>query len=233
MELVISIGLILVLLALFLPALYSARLISQREQCATNLSRIGNALHRYLEDHDDQFPTVANQPGWHYGGVRFSSTDGSPFLDSARPLNQVIAPYTSHGSNAHMFCCPADYGIVGEIPELGTGGRSACRAFGTSYRGNAQLFNASVDGSDASARGLYRSEIITAPSRMLVLGDAVWYEIAEDTGRKADWHTVAGTGNILFLDNSVRFQRVRPRDIVGPVMFDPTPARTGPVPNER
>lgn len=222
-ELVIAIVLIMILLALFVPALYSARVISQRDQCASNLTRIGGALHLYIEDNNDQFPSVPDRPSWNYGGVRFSSADGSPFLDSSRPLNRALSPYSMHGDVAKTFCCPADFGISGDIRELGTGGRSACRSFGTSYRANACLFDARLVGFDDQPRGLYRSEIITAPSRMLVMGDAVWYEVAESTGRNADWHNSDNAGNLLFLDNSVRLQRVRPRGMVGPVMFDPMP----------
>lgn len=223
-ELVIAIVLILVLLALFVPALHSARTMSQREQCAANLSRIGEMLHIYLDDHDGQFPTVLDQPAWHYGGLRYSSGEGMPYLDSSRPLNQVLLLYSLQGPEAMIYCCPADAGIAGQIPELGTGGRSACQSFGTSYRANACLFDSRIAGVDDKPRGLFRSEIITAPSRMLVLGDAIWYEVAESTGRDADWHNAGGAGNILFLDNSVRLQQVRPRGIGGPVVFDPSPS---------
>jgi len=222
-ELLISVILIVVLLALFVPALFSVRAVSQREQCATNLGRIGTAMHMYLEEHNEQFPTVTHQPGWHYGGVRFSSTDGLPFLDASRPLNRWLYPYTPYGDVAHTFCCPADIGITGDIAEIGTGRRSVCRSFGTSYRANAVFFDARIAGLDVEPRGMYRSEIITAPSRMLVLGDAVWFEVAEQTGRSANWHQLPDTGNILFLDNSVRFQAVRPRGVTGPVMLDPIP----------
>jgi prepilin-type processing-associated H-X9-DG protein len=53
------------------------------------------------------------------------------------------------------------------------------------------------------------------------MGDPVWYERAEETGRSADWHGVAGAGNLLFMDGSVRFQPVRPRTVAGPIVFDP------------
>jgi prepilin-type processing-associated H-X9-DG protein len=55
------------------------------------------------------------------------------------------------------------------------------------------------------------------------MGDPVWYEVAEETGRKADWHGQPNAGNLLFLDGSVRFLTVRPRRIVGPILFDPAP----------
>lgn len=220
-ELVISIILIVVLLSLFVPALFTVRAASQRDQCASNLRQIGQALHIYMEENDGQFPFVNHQPAWRYGGVRFATADQSPFLDSTRPLNRVV--FTAGVGPANIFCCPADQGITGDLDGLGTGDRTACRSFGTSYRANAPLFDARLDGRTSQPRAMYREEISTAPSRMLVLGDAVWFEVAEQTKRDADWHEVPQTGNILFLDNSVRFQRVRPRDVTGPVMFDPVP----------
>lgn len=227
-ELIAAIILISILLALFIPAMHLARSVSQREQCAENLARLGSALHHYLEDNNHQFPTVLDQPSWRYGGVRFSAADGTPFLDTNRPLNQFLI---YHHAAANAFCCPADIGITGEIPEIGTGTRSACRAFGTSYRANPSLFDSRIAGIPGKGRGLYRNEIITAPSRMLVLGDAIWYEVAESTGRNANWHQQPDTGNILFLDNSVRFQSVNPRGISGPVVLDPFPSAIQPTNN--
>ena len=35
----------------------------------------------------------------------------------------------------------------------------------------------------------------------------------------ADWHGVPNAGNMLFLDGAVRFMTVKPRAIVGPMLF--------------
>jgi prepilin-type processing-associated H-X9-DG protein len=75
-------------------------------------------------------------------------------------------------------------------------------------------------------RGLSRDDITVARSRLVMMGDPVWYEVAEETGRSADWHGRAGWGNLLFLDGSVRFQEVRPKRIAGPIVFDPRPQST-------
>jgi prepilin-type processing-associated H-X9-DG protein len=218
LEAVISVALIAVLLAILLPALFSARAAGFRERCADNQRSLGRAWQAYLGDHDGQFPVGLTRLGWHYGGARFSAVDGAPFLDPARPINRHLR---GDAVGADVFHCPADNGIAHEHAEAGTGSRTAFRAFGTSYRANGQLLDARRCGLDTAHRGVRRREVTTAPSRMLVMGDAVWYEVAEQTGRSAAWHGEDRAGNMLFLDGSVRFVTIRPRDRAGPVVFDP------------
>jgi prepilin-type processing-associated H-X9-DG protein len=221
LELVISMATVAVLLTLLVPALSSARDVSYREQCADNLATIGATMFVYLEEHNGQFPAVPGQPGWHWGGLRFSNVDGSAFLDSRRPLNRAVLIGLGGELAARVFCCPADSGIAGEVEAAGTGRRTACQSFGTSYRANDRLFDARLAGVTEEVLGLHRDQITAAPSRFLVLGDAGWYEQAESTGRRADWHGKPGFCNVLFLDGSVRFREIRPREEGGPVVFDP------------
>lgn len=221
LELVISLVLVVVLLTLLVPALQSARTASQREQCAGNLRTLGVILHDYTEQHNDQLPYAPGQPSWQYGGLRYSAAKRESFLDQSRALNRWLLSTQPHLDGEALFCCPADYGIRGDHPEAGTGRRSCCHAFGTSYRANASLFDARLTGLTDRQRGMYRSEITAAPSRLLVLGDAVWYEAYESTGRDADWHGEAGIGNVLFFDGSVKFQRVWPKERVGPITLNP------------
>jgi prepilin-type N-terminal cleavage/methylation domain-containing protein/prepilin-type processing-associated H-X9-DG protein len=220
-ELVISLVLVTVLLTLLVPALDSARTMSQREQCAANLKLLGRVLHDYAEHHNDQLPYAPGQSSWHYGGLRYAAATRGSFLDQSIPLNRWIVTTMPHADAHSMFCCPADYGIRGEHPEVGTGPRTSCRAFGTSYRANAVLFNATRAGLTNERRGMYRNEITAAPSRLLMLGDAVWHEVYESTGRDANWHGEAGVGNVLFLDGSVKFQAIWPRQRVGPITLSP------------
>jgi prepilin-type processing-associated H-X9-DG protein len=183
--------------------------------------------------------------------MRFSSNDDLAFPDPNRPLNVYLPLTRTHEHADVVCCCPADRGITDSTEGLGTGSRTAFRSFGTSYRANSALLRGqgsptrttggalpSLDiahpqavrapqqvgigeTSGQSHGGVVRSAILTAPSRMLVMGDPVWYERAEETGRSADWHGVAGAGNMLFMDGSVRFQPVRPRTVAGPIVFDP------------
>lgn len=223
-EIAVSMVLILVLLSVLLPALQRARVISYREQCATNLRTIGVAVSSYLEDHGGAFPFVPIQPAWHYGGLRYSEATGASFLDPTRPFNHWFARTRSGVDMTHLFCCPADRGIEGDAGHLGTAGRQVCRLFGTSYRANENLFDARRPGLTESLRGVRRTEITAGPSRLLVLGDPIWHETLEQTGNNANWHAEPSTGNILFLDGSVRFQAIRPMG--GPIVTDPMPPGT-------
>ena len=120
-----------------------------------------------------------------------------------------------------MFFCPADDGIHGDSPEIGTAGRTAYRAYGTSYRANHHLLNARTAGVDSLDRAISRSEIVTSPARLVLMGDANWHETWAETGRHADWHG-GNQSNLLFMDGSVRFRTIKPRSLgAGPISFEP------------
>jgi prepilin-type processing-associated H-X9-DG protein len=221
LELTISLALVTALLVILVPALASARVISYREQCASNQRVIGQAWLMYLDAHRETFPYVAVLPGWRYGGVRFTSFHGQPILDTQRPLTPYV-PYTAApGGREGLFRCPADQGITGETEGVGTAGRTAYQAYGTSFRANARLLDASLAGIPYTHRGLRRFEITTAPSRLMVMGEPIWYEIYESTGRDAAWHGEKTRGNLLFLDGSVRYKEILPKHRVGPVVYEP------------
>lgn len=218
LELVISLAVVGVLLVLLLPVLNSARTSSRRVLCAGNQRLLGHAWSDYLQGNGQRFPVLYVQPAWMYGGVRFSTIDGSTFLDHDRPLNRYLPDHLLKGPGEILFQCPADRGITDEHGTVGTGRRSAYEAFGSSYRANTELLAPRADRGPA---GLGRDEITTAPSRLVVLGDPVWYETREGTGRLASWHGAADAGNLLFLDGSVRFMTIPPKPKIGPAVFDP------------
>ncbi len=261
LETVVSLSVIALLLSILVPALSSARVASHREKCQNNQRQIGQAWSAYLEDNDGEFPHVPVQPGWFYGGCRFSSVDEMAFPDFDRPLTSYLAlPRTTNFDDV-VCCCPADEGITDvDVGTFGTGRRTAFRSFGTSYRLNAALVSwdgapgntpgntpGSASGSASpvvdepishrATRSLRRMEITTPASRLVLMGDPIWYELAQSTGRKADWHghvkvataSESGTqhrkvpaGNVLFLDGSVKFVTIKPREQKNqPVMFDP------------
>lgn len=220
-EVIVSAILVMVLLSMLVPALSSARVIAHQDQCANNLRQIGEALSSYLEEHDGEFPFVPGAPGWHYGGVRYSATTGEPFLDPARPLNRWLMQFAGSDEAVRMYCCPADFGIISEYVDPAADRRTACRVFGTSYHANPNLFDVRERGLSDEPRAMRRREITTAPSRLLVLGDAVWHEVYHSTGRRAAWHREENMGNFLFLDGAVRFRAMRPKEQTGPVVVDP------------
>ncbi len=218
LELVISLAVVSALLVLLLPVLTTARMSSHRALCAGNQRLLGHAWSNYLDSNDQRFPVLLVQGAWMYGGARFSSLDGSPFLDYDRPLNRFLPVHRLNGPGVILFECPADRGITDERSRVGTGRRSAFEAFGTSYRANTKLLGGRGGGGPG---GLRRLEITTSPSRLVVMGDPVWYEVREKTGRLASWHGMTAAGNLLFLDGSVRFLTIDPKPKIGPAVFDP------------
>lgn len=228
-ELVASLAVVIVLMAMLLPALSSARISSHREQCQSNQRQIGVAWLTYLADHEDSFPFVPVQPAWLYAGARFSAIDDTPYPDYERPLTAYLPGGQSIGSSlraaVELLRCPADHGIAGDLSDVGTGDRTVFRSFGTSYRANAALLDsrlANIAGAaTGSPRGIRRSEITAQSSRLVIMGGPFWYEVRERTGRTANWHRVPGAGNLLFLDGSVRFMTIEPKPKVGPAVFDP------------
>ncbi len=53
------------------------------------------------------------------------------------------------------------------------------------------------------------------------MGDPIWYEVHNQTGRNASWHGEPDIGNLLFLDGSVRKMRIRPGTEAGPAVYEP------------
>lgn len=221
LEVAVSLGIVVALLTILVPALSAARAVAHNQTCAAHQRAVDELWSAYVNDHEGQFPFVAPQPGWQYGGVRHSLVTGKTFLDYQRPLNFYLGGDSSDPAALEIFRCPADRGIWGELEEAGTAGRTAYEAYGTSFRANAALVDARIAGRPNQARGLHRSEIRVAPSRFVVMGDPVWFEVYEHTGRLADWHETPASGNILFLDGSVRFMSLRPRGQLGPAVVEP------------
>ncbi len=227
LETALSVMLIAALLSILLPALSSARTQSFRDRCQANQKAMSMAWQNYLNDHNQEFPAVPVQPGWFYGGMRFSAVSDTMLPDADRPLTSYLGLFRTNDPHDVVCSCPADHGITDPQATMGTGRRTAFRSYGTSYRANAALLwsippdeNAVPD--VAERRGLRRSEITTAMSRLVLMGDPVWYEVAESTGRQADWHGQKDSGNVLFLDGSIKFMAVKPRNLgAGPAVFDP------------
>ena len=93
-ELLVVIGIILVLVAILLPALNTAREHSRRSACLSNLHQIGYALTMYANDFRGRYPN-ANPPNT---------------VNSYDPTNQVL----TYVANAYLkngpavFHCPSD-----------------------------------------------------------------------------------------------------------------------------
>jgi prepilin-type N-terminal cleavage/methylation domain-containing protein len=226
LEVLISLAIIAVLVGLLVPCLIFARDSARRTLCAGNLRQIGNGWHLYLYDWD-RFPAYPENPEWKYGGAVFRANDQMPILASDRPINRYIAEEeTGHDSAVALFRCPSDGGIFphqrgarparpASILERGT----CFDTFGSSYRANSLLLDARLTGIESGeARPLRWSEVAAASHRLLVLGDPEWHYATRSPGDPdvvldASWHTVPAAGNVLALDNSIKFYRLAPEDI--------------------
>jgi prepilin-type processing-associated H-X9-DG protein len=229
-EAVVALVVAVVIMAILVPSLQHARIDSRRAVCKAQLGVIGQAWLAYLADHDNEFPTVPGNNPFMWGGVQITNDDSIGPLDAGRPINAYL-PHLLIDEHGHHICkCPSDCGVTDVAAQVGTGSRTAFSSFGTSYRANGQLLNAGrLPGRTSDEfRGVHRTEITTPPSRMLVVGDPVWFEVFEQTGRDANWHRDPAMGNFLFLDGSVRYVHVLPRDQVGPVVVDPVMVGTQP-----
>ncbi len=76
-------GILAVLLAVLVPALFSARAKAPTTQCAANLKQIGLALQSYLTDFDGVYPQSSQ--------AVYTNGMGKP----ARDWKDLLAPYTS------------------------------------------------------------------------------------------------------------------------------------------
>lgn len=94
-ELMIVIGIILILVAMFLPTLRLARQQAQRATCASNIRQVTQALVSYATDHDGAF-------------LDLDAPDAQDGLASASGSDLVIPALYPYLRNARVFHCPAD-----------------------------------------------------------------------------------------------------------------------------
>ncbi len=238
-ELLISIAIVAILVGILLPALGIARETAHTSLCASNLKQIGTAWQLYLEEHD-QFPRHTSAPDWRYGGVVFVGADQRAILDVQRPINAYMEsglPTGEAGPVTRLFECPSDKGIFPRSssvkhapPSILPGGATAYEHFGTSYRANPFLMDSTAAKIDALKRPLTLSEIDIAvnASRMLLMGDPVWFyasmpEGTTDPALDASWHRRRGAGNMLAVDGSIRFMEFSPGS--KDVTLSPNPKR--------
>lgn len=214
-ELLISLAIVALLVGLLLPALSGARRLAHRSICANNLRQVGLAWHAYMQA-TEHLPQHTAEPDWAYGGVRFVGPDHLPIADSARPINAYLdsdaAPNQARA--IEVFEDLADVGITLRDEPLRSilpDGATCFETFGTSYRANKSLLDSTSAGIDQLHRPLKVAEITAQPSRLLMVGDPVWYYAIQPEGSTerafdARWHGEREpAGNMAALDGSVRW----------------------------
>ena len=117
LEILVSIAIIGLLLALLVPAVQSARASARRATCQNQLRQLGLALHLYHDCHDCfpcgsyiKGPSLPIQSGWGWGAMVL------PFVDSGALYEQIdFRLGTAVGSNfalietpVSLWRCPSD-----------------------------------------------------------------------------------------------------------------------------
>lgn len=116
-ELLVALGMLVVLLAIFIPALLNAREGANRVSCANNLKQIGDALSEYARDNG----TSRNFPRVRYDSVKrpagyaafTGADDANPFAAaSAVQPNDITASLwllvrNGYTANVSVFICPS------------------------------------------------------------------------------------------------------------------------------
>jgi prepilin-type N-terminal cleavage/methylation domain-containing protein/prepilin-type processing-associated H-X9-DG protein len=90
-ELLVVIVIIAILAAIAIPVVMRARANAQAAQCLSNLRQLGIGLNLYLDDHDQQMPTLA-------AGRRSRDEDVST-------IDTILVEYLK---DPRVFACPAD-----------------------------------------------------------------------------------------------------------------------------
>ncbi len=126
-ELLVSVAIIAILIAIILPTLRAARTSAQDAVCISNLRVLGTAWHAYVADkgHFPRTPrSIANAslpelpPGaMSWGGAHSASANPSnPALNNARPLNAYLNAERLAKSLFEVFHCPRDAGATYFFP---------------------------------------------------------------------------------------------------------------------
>lgn len=231
-----------ILLGLLLPTLRYVRYSANSAICGTNLRQIGIGWRQYVDEHR-RLPYRGADADWRYGGAAFVGSERRAVLASDRPVNAYIVAdaATDNDRIAQLFRSPLDRGFAWTDAAGPRAGQpvypeaTAFERFGTSYRANPLLLDACRLDPARPPEPLGEHEIVTSPSRMLLVAVPQW-QIAVDGEPRIDasWHPEPDVGNMLLLDGSVRVSNFRiekgrgfdyvPAPIDGPRPIVGTPA---------
>jgi prepilin-type N-terminal cleavage/methylation domain-containing protein/prepilin-type processing-associated H-X9-DG protein len=217
LELLAVIALITLLIAIALPGLRRAKVVTLRTVCKSNLKQQGVAWHTYLEGNDGLFLQEDNAnldfAGWRGSGYYRLSRPLNPYLDLPKKLR------TDPGK-----CAVRDPGDIGGM--VNTPDRRVWDFVGNSYAANIFLIGAPYLKQDMRCPqvfnqinrrrpGLKESSITTTPSLLLLAGDANWPQQWEPSDPEGvAWHGENRKFNMVFMDGHVEWLLIE-KDIYG------------------
>jgi prepilin-type N-terminal cleavage/methylation domain-containing protein/prepilin-type processing-associated H-X9-DG protein len=237
MELLVVIAIIAILLAISMPALRKAKVLTRRMVCQSNLRQIAMAWHVYIEDHNGRFLQYLN------ANHEFGGWKGEGGYAISRPLN----PYTDlpfyddkgDGERTKLYRCPADAGGISQTS------LTAYQHYGNSYQTNIMLIgptqlktnipeprktlhekiNKDLYDIDRD-KFLLKLSDVSNPTRLLLVGDNNWvtqynpagdfkisWHIARSRYEESDgplkYHSQKYHHNMAFMDGHTEFLRIR------------------------
>ncbi len=215
-ELLVVVAIISLLMALLLPSLHRARVLTRRTVCQSNLANIARAYFAYLGSNGGHF--YGDAPEVPHAYVTYGGWRGETLGTKLRPLNEFLDIPTVDPceSDTRVFRCPAD------CDPLETKHGSFYKDVGNSYRANFvlvaphwlaanvrmpepwQTINATIRSFPTATLSSVRQ-----PSRLLWLGDYPWMNQWDPFSRKCTgWHGRRHWHNMVFLDGHVAFTQI-------------------------
>jgi len=208
-ELLLVVAVIVLLIALSLPALASVRRQALVVQCASNQRQIGVGWGSYLSQSGDLFPIAGNLRNldWAYGGN--PSAMSVRHFGFPRPLNPFMGLSGDEADNYEVFRCTEDQPIRSVLGISSSISRAPTfKIFGNSYQLNYILVRMDPQGQQVESP-LSVGEIELSPSRVLLTADAqAWFSALNSFAFDANFHSDDDRMNVLFLDGHVKFMRI-------------------------
>lgn len=217
LELLIVIAIISVLIAVLLPALRSARVVSKRAFCQSNARQIVAAWTQYFNDYDGSLLKGFNVNITYGGRQGVGAPQWGQNNDVVKPLNKYFEAPEVSSAGVDVFRCPSDVGAQDARP-------TCFEFYGTSYITNHMMVGPNFLQflpSDPCAgilnrvnQRLYKNQKawtnIPDPARLILLGDFGWVAESEiENPLRIEWHDQPRKHNIGFLDGHAQFTRIR------------------------
>jgi len=192
-ELLVVLAVIVVLLAILLPALRRVRITAFRTGCAHNLRQIALGMNMYLDDHDGVYP-------WAQDPV---STDPAYWLWMGRGWRPFLRSYlggTADAQDPSVLLCPEDR----TDPAMY---ESTSYAYSMAFYHSPEQIDATSDKSDTYSNPQpslrQRRGDVAHPAAKILLGE--WFSNHFPVDDEQGWWNWQGARNFLFADGRVAF----------------------------